>query len=166
MKPSACSRQTLASYAPWIVRLLDHVPPNQFGRYLLVGAWNTLFGYGVFAALVAVLDPRIPNGYVLANVLGSVLSITVAFLGYKWFVFKTKGNYLREWLRCMAVYGSGVALGTVILPLIVELLRRGFGMGTAAPYVGGALLLGGSAMFNFMGHKHFSFQGMPPLKHP
>ena len=30
-------------------RLVDHIPPGQFGRYLLVGAWNTLFGYGSFA---------------------------------------------------------------------------------------------------------------------
>jgi hypothetical protein len=33
----------------WIAKLTRHIPPGQFGRYLLVGAWNTLFGYGSFA---------------------------------------------------------------------------------------------------------------------
>ena len=145
-----------------IDRLFSHVPPGQFGRYLIVGAWNTLFGYGVFAALVAVLDPVIPHGYILANLLASIIAITVAFFGYKLFVFKTKGNYLKEWLRCLAVYGGGVALSMVLLPLVVELLHYGLGIGKAAPYVAGALITMVLAAANFMGHKRFSFRQHPP----
>src|SRR5271169_2208371 len=87
-------------------KLTSHIPPEQFGRYLLVGAWNTLFGYGSFATLTAVLDPIVPHSYILACVIASLLNITVSYLGYKWFVFKTQGNYLREWARCVTVYSG------------------------------------------------------------
>ena len=31
--------------------------------------------------------------------MGTVPDITVAYFGYKFFVFRTHGNYLREWLK-------------------------------------------------------------------
>jgi putative flippase GtrA len=92
----------------WVASLTRHIPPGQFGRYLLVGAWNTLFGYGSYALLTAILTPVIPHGYIVASVISSLLNISVSFLGYKWFVFKTKGNYLREWIRCVGVYSGAL----------------------------------------------------------
>ena len=122
--------------------LTKHIPPGQLARYLVVGAWNTLFGYGTYALFTALLAPVIPHSYVVALVLSSLLNITVSFLGYKWFVFKTKGNYLREWMRCVAVYSSGIALGVCLLPVVVYILRHGTRFQAAAPYLGGALLTG------------------------
>jgi putative flippase GtrA len=68
----------------WHTALTRHIPPGQFGRYLLVGAWNALFGYGSFAFFTAVLSPMIPNSYIAASVISSLLNITVSFLGHKW----------------------------------------------------------------------------------
>jgi putative flippase GtrA len=138
-------------------RFTSHIPPGQFARYLLVGVWNTAFGYGTYAALTAILNPHFRYGYVLASLLSSLLSITVAFLGYKWFVFKTRGHYLREWARCVAVYASGILLGLAILPSLVYGLQRS-GLSRGAPYVAGALLTGVTAIYNFLGHKRFSFR--------
>jgi putative flippase GtrA len=143
----------------WLERLTSHIPPGQFGRYLVVGSWNTLFGYGTYAALTALLDPVVAHSYILAMLISSPLNITVAFLGYKWFVFRTKGNYLREWIRCIAVYLSGILLGAVVLPIIVFSLRRGAGLTRSAPYLAGALLTGFGVVYNFLGHKRFSFRG-------
>jgi putative flippase GtrA len=96
----------------WSTKLTRNIPPGQFGRYLLVGAWNTLFGYGSFAFFTAILSPMIPYSYIVASVISSLLNISVSYLGYKWFVFKTRGNYLREWLRCVAVYSGGIVFGS------------------------------------------------------
>lgn len=131
---------------------------------MLVGLWNTLFGYGTFAVLTALLTPRIPHAYVLASLLSSVLSITVAFLGYKWFIFKTKGNYLREWARCVAVYGVGILVGILFLPAIVYVIRHATRFDASAPYLAGAMVMGLNVVFGFLGHKNFSFAGSPSVK--
>ena len=147
----------------WVAALARHFPPGQFGRYLLVGVGNTLFGYGSFALLVAILDRVMPHGYILASVISGVLNITVAYLNYKWFVFKTKGNYLREWMRCVAVYSSAIALNTLLLPVFVFAIRRWTNLYAAAPYIAGAVLIGSTTVYSFVGHKNFSFRS-PSLK--
>jgi putative flippase GtrA len=141
--------------------LAAHFPPGQFIRYLLVGMWNTLFGYSLYAALTALLTPSIPYSYMVASVLANVVSITVAFLGYKWFVFRTKVNYLREWARCVAVYSSAMAVGLALLPILVGLVRHYTRYQRQAPYIAGALLTGVSVVFSFVGHRRFSFRPRP-----
>jgi putative flippase GtrA len=61
--------------------------------------------------------------YMYAALLASIIAITVAFLGNKWFVFKTHGNYLIEWIRGFGVYGTGMLIGLTGLPILVTLLR-------------------------------------------
>jgi putative flippase GtrA len=150
-----------ASARPAFSALTAHFPPGQFLRYLAVGAWNTLFGYAAYAALTALLTPLIPYSYMVASLLSSIVSITVAFLGYKWFVFKTKGNYLREWARCVVVYSGAIAVGLVLLPILVSVLRHYTRYQRQAPYIAGAMLTGVSVVFSFVGHSKFSFRTRP-----
>ena len=146
---------------PTVAKLTSHIPPGQFGRYLAVGVFNTLFGYSTYVILTAVLTPHVPHAYILAGVLSSVLNITIAFLNYKWFVFKTKGNYLREWLRCLLVYSGGIALAPVLLPMTVFAIRHLTRADASAPYIAGALLMGVGVIVSFLGHKNFSFGSSP-----
>jgi len=142
----------------WSSSLTRHIPPGQFGRYLLVGAGNTLFGYGSFAFFTAVLSPMIPYSYIAASVISSLLNISVSFLGYKWFVFKTKGNYLREWIRCVGVYSGGILFGVLAVPALVVVIRRNTRFFSQAPYIAGALLTAFMVVYSFLGHKKFSFR--------
>jgi putative flippase GtrA len=143
----------------YVKRLISHVPPGQFVRYLFVGVWNTGFGYATFSAFTYLFSLRFPAyGYILGGLVSSVLNISIAFLGYKWFVFKTHGNYLKEWLRCVAVYSSNIAVGLVVLPILVFLLRHTTTMDRKAPYVGAALMTVFNAIYNFLGHRTFSFR--------
>jgi putative flippase GtrA len=138
--------------------LFSHIPPGQFFRYVLVGIWNTGFGYALFVIFTYLLSRRWPQyGYIPASLLSSVFSITVAFFGYKLYVFKTKGNYLAEWVRCVAVYGSSIAIGLAILPCVVFLIRHATTIDTKAPYLAAAVMTGFNAIYNFVGHKKFSF---------
>ena len=139
-------------------QLISHIPPGQFFRYLLVGTWNTFFGYSLYALFTALLMPRVRYGYIYAAVFSNFLSITVAYFGYKFLVFHTKGNYLVEWLRCLLVYGSGMLPGLVLLPLLVEGLHYAFHLQRGGPYVAGALVMGFGVIYSFFGHKHFSFR--------
>ena len=144
--------------AAWISGLGRHVPREQFGRYVIVGVWNTLFGYGAYAALTAVLAPAVSRSYIPASIIAAPLNITVSYLSYKWFVFRTRGNYLHEWTRCFIVYGSAIFLGIILLPLLVFLVRLLTGFDRAAPYIAGALLMGSNVIYSFLGHKNFSFR--------
>src|SRR5271167_3533643 len=95
----------------------------------------------------------------MANLIATPIGVTVSFLGYKWFVFKTKGNYIREWLRCVAVYSSTFVLSMVSLPALVYCIHRLGGAGKTAPYIAGAIVSLGTAVVSFFGHKHISFGG-------
>lgn len=139
-------------------RLTGHIPPGQFTRYLAVGVWNTVFGYSLYALFTALLMPRLRFGYILAAIFSNLISITVAYFGYKFFVFKTQGNYLVEWFRCILVYGSGMLPGLVLLPLVVEGLHHWFHLERSGPYIAGALVTGLTVIYTFFGHKHFSFR--------
>jgi putative flippase GtrA len=138
--------------------LASHIPPKQLFRYLLVGAWNTGFGYGLYALFTALLGRHMANSYLPALVLSNLISITVSFLGYKWFVFKTKGNYFREWLRCVSVYSGSMLISFVSLPFLVYFFRSVLGYPKQAPYLAGAVLTGITAIISFFGHKHISFR--------
>ena len=97
-----------------------HIPPGQLLRYLLVGGWNTVFGYVCFFLMNSWLSRFVTwYPYIVASLSASLISISVAFLGYKWFVFRTRGNYLREWLRTLTVYSGSVLIATVALAPLV-----------------------------------------------
>jgi len=147
-----------AGRRPWLSRLFQHIPPGQFTRYLVVGVWNTFFGYSLYALFTALLTPRLRFAYIYASVFSNLIAITVAYLGYKFFVFKTRGNYLVEWFRCILVYGSGMLPGLVLLPLMVEGLRYGFHLERSAAYIAGAMVMGLTVLYTFFGHRHFSFR--------
>jgi len=148
---------------PWLRNLTRHIPPGQLGRYLVVGVWNTAFAYGTFALLTWLLDRYVPASYLAASLLSSALNITVSFLGYKWFVFRTQGHYIREWLRCLMVYSGSIALGLLALPPTVYAVTAITGNPAAAPYIAGALVLGVQVVISFLGHKRYTFAGIARL---
>jgi putative flippase GtrA len=130
----------------------------QFIRYLLVGGFNTAFGYSLFALLNWSFMSLGSYSYMYAAVLSNLIAITVAFLGYKWFVFRTRGNYLMEWVRCVGVYGSSMAIGLVGLPILVSILRSHSQHPERAPYIAAAILIVITVIFSFLGHKNISFR--------
>ena len=139
--------------------ILSRFPPGQFLRYLLIGGWNTAFGFFCFLFLNRWLSTLIPTySYIVANIIAHPIAITQAFLGYKWFVFRTKGNYFQEWLRALNIYGGGVILSTLALAPLVGLIRHTTQYQTQAPYIAGAFVTGFTVIASFFGHRHFSFR--------
>jgi putative flippase GtrA len=123
---------------------------NQHGekvRYLAVGGWNTVFGYGVFALLFMVL----PLHYMAVAVVANILAITNAYLGYKFLVFRTRGNCLREYLRFYVVYGSSALFALALLPALVNLFH-------ISPLLAQAFVVPATVAFSYLGHKHYSFR--------
>jgi putative flippase GtrA len=131
---------------------------NELLRYLLVGGFNTVFGYGLFALLNWAFTGMGSYSYMYAAILANPIAITVAFLGYKWFVFRTSGNYLIEWIRCLGVYSSTMLVSLVGLPVLVPILRTMLGSPIRAPYFAAAIMTCVTVLIGFWGHKRISFR--------
>ena len=135
--------------------------------------FNTVFGYSVFAVLNFLLHrANVPVSYIFASAISNLINITVAYFAYKFFVFRTKGNYLSEWLKAMAVYWSGFLPSLLLLPTLVRVLNwvlpphlaafhREFARRDAAPYVANAILLVFGVVYSFIGHKKVTFRTRP-----
>ena|ERR1022692_92485 len=143
--------------------MAQHIPTEQLVRYLLVGAWNTLFGYGCFfffAHLFLHLFQSMPSlAASVASVLSMAINITVSFLGYKLAVFRTKGKFLREYARSFLVYIPSLILNAItIAPLTTLLERVQPSHAHEAAYIAGAILAFITVVISFFGHKHISFR--------
>ncbi|WP_263381297.1 GtrA family protein [Granulicella arctica] len=139
--------------------LAKHIPPAQLLRYLIVGGWNTLFGYTCFFLMNRWLSHVMhAYSYIVASVASNLISITVAFLGYKWFVFQTKGNYVKEWLRSLIVYSGTILFSALALGPLVGLIRHSTRYQTQAPYIAAAIVAVFTVVSSFFGHKHLSFR--------
>jgi len=137
---------------------IDQKSFSEILRYLLVGGFNTLFGYGLFALLNWLFTGMGRFSYMYATFLSSLISITVAFLGYKWFVFRTHGNYLAEWIRCVGVYGSTMLIALAGMPILVPVLQHVLFRPELASYIAGAIMTCITIIFGFFGHKNVSFR--------
>lgn len=84
-------------------------------------------------------------------VASTVINVTMAYLCYKFFVFKTRGNYLREYARFYAVYAVPIGIGFVLLPFLIEVAHLNAYLSQA-----GVMLVG--VICSYLGHKHFSFR--------
>jgi putative flippase GtrA len=181
-------------------RIVHLFPGGQFVRYVCVGVFNTFFGYINFAVILALLNMALPVRFlyltvVLASILSVPLNISVAYFTYKFFVFRTKGNYLGEWFKCFAVYGTGMIPGLVVLSALTRFLQslihghaaslhiflnavehhlggrplafvQHIATGKAmAGYIAGAVLMGTSTIYGFVGHKTFTFRPGKRARH-
>jgi putative flippase GtrA len=154
-----------ASATPRKGGILTHIPPAQLLRYLLVGGWNTLFGYTCFFLMNRWLSRVLPSySYIAASLASNLISITVAFFGYKWFVFRTKGHYFREWSRSLVVYSGMIVFSAIALGPLVGVIRHTTRFQTQAPYIAAAAVAVFSVISSFFGHKHLSFRETAPKR--
>jgi putative flippase GtrA len=137
-------------------------PTGEVIRFLLVGGFNTGFSLVLYNVFVHIARHFLRNEILVADaaqILSMPIAITVAFLGYKWFVFRTKDNYLVEWLRCFAVYGVGFPLSIlVVLPAATELFLS---FHITRPYAANLAGIVNSlviACYSYFAHKKFSFK--------
>ena len=122
---------------------------NQKFRYLLVGGYNTAFGYGVFALLWWQLNQELH--YIVLLTISHILAVTNAYLGYRHFVFKTQGRWLKEYLRFNLVYLGSFIFNLISLPFIIEHFK-------IHPLVAQAVILSVTVVINYVVHKRVTFK--------
>ena len=131
-------------------------------RFLVIGGCNTLFGVADTFLLLKVLlwfrpdEPKTMGTVAMA--VSSVINIGFSFLTYKWFVFRTKGNYLTEYVRSLTIYLPSLALNTFLVAPLAALLKRWTGRDHASVYGAMAIILTVTIVFSFFGHKRVTFR--------
>ena len=130
--------------------LLNKLSPRQYEvlAYLAVGGWNTLFGIGLYALVYRLFGGRVH--YLLLAVPVNIAAVTNAFLCYKLFVFRTKGNWLQEYVKCWCVYGGGTLAGMALLWFFAGALHMD-------PVYANILATVVVVAASYFGHKYFSF---------
>jgi putative flippase GtrA len=118
-------------------------------RYLLVGVFNTVFGYALSLLVYHFLQKDV--SIIVIGIMINVISITVAFLGYKLFVFKSAGNWLHEYLRCYVTYGFSAVLGIALIWLFVGKWGWVF-------WFSQGLNIALSTVISYFMHRHFTFR--------
>ena len=122
-------------------------------RYVLVGGWNTLFGWAVFVALQLTVGATI--GYMAVLVIAQVVSIINAYLCYRWLVFRVQGSWWLDFFRFSTVYWIVFALNIVALPLMVS----GLGMNVI---VAQTVFVVVTVIASYIAHNRFSFRRSDP----
>jgi putative flippase GtrA len=130
-------------------KLLSRSIDSPKARYLIAGGWNTLFGYVVGLVLYYGLGGR--EHVVAVGIVANILAITMAFLTYKMFVFRTKGNWLSEYFRAYLVYGATAVIGIGLLWLLVDGLNVGF-------WIAQGLVILITVVVSYVSHSRFTFR--------
>lgn len=92
--------------------------------YLIVGLWNTLFGYAAFALLYHALHDtagvsKIPAS-MTALVVATILGVVNNYVLYRTIVFRSHGAVRRELPRFLVVYAIVLAVNLVVLPVALR----------------------------------------------
>jgi len=123
-------------------------PRREQVQYLVVGAWNTAFGYAVWATLQYLLHDRVD--YWLIVVASYPIAVANAYLTYRYIVFRSHGPILRELPRFSIVYLLTLIANLIALPVLLSVLPFSI-------YIIQAVFLAGVVVASYLGHRYFSF---------
>jgi putative flippase GtrA len=126
-------------------------------RFLIVGAWNTIFGYLVFVGFDILFTSFCAKRYVAymsAAVLSNILAIINAYIFHKHITFKSKVKGIGifyEFLKFSTTYLVTFCLSLILLPLFVEILYMD-------PKIAAAAVILCCTVISYLGHSRFSFR--------
>ncbi|NNG38993.1 GtrA family protein [Flexivirga sp. ID2601S] len=133
-----------------IVRLLK----DRRTAFLVVGGVNTVVGLGafvVFHRLYSGSDLGKTAVSMLTLISSHIVSVVVAFVLYRYLVFRVRGNLVRDAVRFETVYLSGLLVNAVLLWLGSTVLD----LPTVPVQVVIVVL---TAVWSWVGHGRFSFR--------
>jgi len=128
----------------WFLRVVR----DQRVAFLIVGGINTVVGFLIFAGFLVLLGKQ---RYLVALVCSHVVAVLIAFVLYRFVVFRVRGHVLADLWRFETVYLSALAVNLVVLPVLVELAHL-------PVLVAQAIIVLVTSLMSYLGHKHYSFR--------
>lgn len=117
--------------------------------FVLVGAWNTVFAYAIWALLEYLLQDRLNYWAIL--VLAWPIAVMNAYVWHRHFVFRSSGRVRDELPRFSLVYVATLAGAIVALPVLMQ----------AMPFSIYAIQAGYTlavVVLSYLAHRYFSFK--------
>ncbi len=119
---------------------------NQKIRFLLVGGFNTVLAYAIFALLFALIG--LP--YLLALIVQYFITVNVSILTMRYYVFRSEGDFWSEYCKAWSVYILMFLFNSVALSFLVEICHIN-------ELYAQAIYLIVSTILTYLLHKYFSF---------
>lgn len=115
-------------------------------RYLLVGGFNTVTAYLIFVLLYLLLNGQ----YMLSVILQNIISINISVFTMRYYVFQSRGDIMKEYLKASGVYVYLIGFNLAWLYVFVTTLE-------VNALVAQACYLVVSVTMTYFLHKYFSF---------
>lgn len=123
-----------------------HLPQKL--RFLVAGAYNTVFAYASFATLIFLFGGSVH--YLVIGVVNHVICVSNAFLVHRFLVFRSHEPWMPSFVRFNVSQLVTLAFGLAMLYSLVE-------YGKLRPLAAQAMSIGATVVLNYMLHRHFSF---------
>jgi putative flippase GtrA len=142
------------------------LPDDEQTRYLVVGGWNVLLGYGMFLVTLALLGSPlhalatspIPfltlvgrNYFVVGSWVGWLLVVLLDSLAMSHLAYRSTGKALAQIRRAYFVYLPAQVLNVVLLWMSVRFLGL-------SPLVGYPVVIAVTAAMSYVAHAYFAFR--------
>ena len=126
-------------------------------RFLVVGGWNTLFGYLSFYVLYLLAADRL-HYLIIAN-LAHFVAVTQSYVMQRRLVFRSDAPIASEFLRFNASHVGTLLFGLLAMALLVEAA----GM---SPLIAQAIVILMSVVLSYLLHSRLSFGPSPDRRGP
>jgi len=133
----------------WLLRLVS----DQRVAFLIVGGINSVVGFAAFFVFLMLVG-RLwgpPWGYLATLLCAHVVSVLIAFVLYRFAVFRVRGHVLADLWRFETVYLGALAVNFMLLPLLVEVAHL-------PVLLAQGLIMFLTAIISWLGHKNYSFR--------
>lgn len=134
-------------------------------RFLVVGVFNTAFGYALFLIMLFVVRGALDalggtvavpgfvddNYYIISQWTAWILSVPVGTSTMKYFAFRSTGHVGEEILRSYFVYLPAAFASSALLWFAVQVL-------SLHPALGQLITIAFATTFSYFGHKYFTFR--------
>jgi putative flippase GtrA len=123
---------------------------------LLVGGINTLVGLLAFISVDVAFGTRLDSlanpatGSILILAFSHAISVTLAFVLHRRFVFRSRGHLWLDFVRFQSVYAITFSINLIALPILVSL--------NAPRMVAQVGIVAILTVASYVAHRHFSFR--------
>ena len=117
-------------------------------RFLIIGGLNALISYVIFAIAIFIFGGE---HYQLCVALQWIISSGISFTNQKIFVFCTKGNWLKEYIKCCTTWFISYIINAAVLEIIVRFITKNV-------FIGQFVSIGIASVVTYCLFKYFAFK--------